>query len=609
MTAQRNPLPVWNLSLPWPAIDSPEFDSAFASTIRSIIALVDRFDGLGIGAETAARADARSVELVLAEYNAVLDEVETIRSYIHGCVTTDTRDNVAQSRQSGFDAQALPLAQLGPRLTAWLGAFDASASAASSTLLREHDYFLRRCAVEAGHLMSQAEESLATELHLSGGGAWARLHGNVTSQLTVTAAITGAEPETLTMSEVRNLAFDPDRAIRRRAYAAELDAWAAAAVPLAAALNGVKGEANALNARRRWDSGVDLALFRNQIDRETLEAMMGAAEASFPVFRRYLRRKAQLLGGHRLAWSDLFAPVDNAGGDGQPGSKWTWDEGERFIVEHFSAFSPRMGDLARRAYRDRWIDAAPRPGKIDGAYCMALIGDESRILTNFSPSYYGVGTLAHELGHAYHNLNLAQRSALQRMSPSTLAETASTFCETVIRNAALAAVPPAEQLAILESSLQDSTQVVVDIACRFRFERTVFDARRERELSVDDLNAAMLQAQRETYGDGLDPAAMHPFMWAVKGHYYSVGEGFYNFPYMFGQLFSLGLYTRHLADPQAFLRGYDDLLSKTGMGDAETLAADFGIDLHSSEFWRSSLAIIEADIDRFETLTEPLIPS
>jgi pepF/M3 family oligoendopeptidase len=398
------------------------------------------------------------------------------------------------------------------------------------------------------------------------------------------------------MSEIRNLAYDPDRAVRRRAYEAELAGFARAGVPLAAALNSIKGQVDALSRRRGWETPLDAALFDANIDRQTLDAMLEAARDAFPDFRRYLRAKARALGLPTLAWYDLFAPM------GGGGRAWSFNEAARFIVEQFGSYSPRLGEFAARAFRERWIDAEPRDGKQDGAYCMSLRGDESRVFANFKPAFPGVSTLAHELGHGYHNLNLAARTMIQRDTPMTLAETASIFCETIIRNAALRRGDAAEQLEILEASLQGSCQVVVDITSRFLFERGVFERRRRRELSVDELNELMLQTQRDTYGDGLDPAVLHPYMWAVKGHYYSVGRSFYNFPYMFGLLFGLGLYARFERDPDGFRAGYDELLSSTGLADAATLAARFGIDLRTPDFWRASLTIVRADIDRFEAL-------
>jgi oligoendopeptidase F len=183
-----------------------------------------------------------------------------------------------------------------------------------------------------------------------------------------------------------------------------------------------------------------------------------------------------------------------------------------------------------------------------------------------------------------------------------LAETASIFCETIVREAALEQADAQEQLDILEGALQGACQVVVDITSRFLFEQQVFEQRRRRELSVDELNRLMLDAQRQTYGDGLDRAALHPYMWAVKGHYYSAGRSYYNFPYMFGLLFGLGLYAQYERDPEQFKAGYDDLLASTGMDDAPTLAERFGIDVRSTDFWTASLDLIRSDIDRFEEL-------
>ena len=400
------------------------------------------------------------------------------------------------------------------------------------------------------------------------------------------------------MSVVRNLADEADRDLRRRAYEAELGAWKQAAVPLAAALNSIKGEVNVLAKKRGWQSPLDASLFDSNIDRETLEAMMTAARESYPDFRRYLTAKAQVLGLPRLAWYDLFAPV------GKSNKVWEYDQAAQFIIEQFGAYSSRLSNFAARAFREQWIDAEPRVGKVDGAYCTPLRKDESRVFANYKSSYGGVSTLAHELGHGYHNLNLAHRTILQRDTPMTLAETASIFCETIIREAALRNADRQEQLMILEASLQSSCQVVVDISSRFLFEQRVFEAREQRDLSVDELNNLMLEAQRETYGDGLDESALHAYMWAMKPHYYSTEISFYNYPYMFGLLFGLGLYARYKEDTEKFKTGYDELLSSTGLADAASLAHQFGINIRSVDFWRASLDIVRRDIDLFEELTQ-----
>ncbi len=583
------------MSAVYPSLESSEYQAGFRAAVSAIDDLVRLFDARDVQGHPGAPLDDATVHAldeVIGCYNDVLQQVDTLGSYIYAFVATDSRDELAQARLSEFEQRQIPLAQLWPRFTAWVGSLDVDALIARSNVARDHEYLLRYCAVQATHLMSPPEEALAAELHVTGGGAWTKLHGNLTSQILVRFE-REEDTDELPMSAVRNLAFDPDPAVRRRAYEAELSAWRAAAVPLAAALNSIKGETNTLLKRRGWDSALDLAVLQNHIDRPSLDAMMQATRESFPDFRRYLRAKARLLGHDALPWSDLFAPI------GAAPRSWRYEEAADLIVSQFGTYSDRLSDCAARAFRERWIDAEPRPGKVGGAFCIPLRGDESRILSNYSPSYSGVSTLAHELGHAYHNLNLARRTMLQRGTPSTLAETASIFCETIIRNAALRQADPAEQVAILESSLQDSTQVVVDIASRFLFEQRVFEVRAAHELSVDDFSRLMLDAQRETYGDGLDQDSLHPFMWAVKGHYYSAGGPFYNFPYLFGLLFGLGLSARSQQDPVGFRAGYDELLSATGLADAATLAARFGIDIRSVEFWRSSLALIRADIDRF----------
>jgi pepF/M3 family oligoendopeptidase len=602
------PLPHWDMTPIFPDLLSPEFEEGFRHATRSIDGLTELFDRDDVrllGPEERLQIDEPFVvvfEEVITRFNAVLEEYRTISAYIQCILSTDTRDSVSLRRASEMQAQALRVSQLGTRWTAWLGSLDVEALIEQSPLARDHAFNLRKAHRRAEHLMAPAEEDLASELYLSGGSGWEKLHMTVSSQISVDVEVPGDEgssegqTKVMPMSAVRNLASDPDREVRRRAYEAELEGWKEWAVPLAAALNGVKGEVNTLSLHRRWDSALDEAIFDSNIDRETLHAMMQAARESFPHFRRYMRVRARMMGVDRLAWYDIFAPVE---GDTQV---WDYADAEAFIVEQFGSFSGRLAGLAERAFHERWVDAEPRNGKRDGAYCMLIRKDESRVFTNYKPSYGGMSTLAHELGHAYHNMVKSARTTLQKTTPMTLAETASIFCETIIRHAAMKDAGREEKISILAQSIQDSCQVVVDITSRFLFESRLFDKRRARELNVEELCELMLQAQKETYGDGLDETKLHPYMWAVKPHYYRVGLSFYNFPYMFGLLFGLGLYARYLQDPDAFRSSYDDLLSSTGMDDAATLAARFGIDVHSPDFWRSSLDVIRADIDEFERL-------
>ena len=595
-------LPHWDMTPIFPGMDSQEFADGFSTVVQNIENLAKLFDDyhiMKLPAEPAVDQDLiQAFETVMKQYNTVLEATETLAVYIMCFVTTNSRDTLAQAKLSELQQSMLILSQLGIRLTAWIGSLNVEVLIERSSIAGEHAFMLRKAKISAEHLMSPEEENLASELNLSSGTAWEKLHGDVTSQLVVSLELSGEQQE-LPMSMVRNLASDPDREIRYKAYKAELEGWKRAALPLAAALNSIKGEVNVLTRRRGWPSVLEASLLDNNIDRVTFDAMLAAAYESFSDFRRYLHAKARALGLPRLAWYDIFAPVSNAE------KMWEYQDAAAFIIEQFGSFSQRLSDFAARAFRENWIDAEPREGKVDGAYCTPLRGDESRVFANYKASFDGVSTLAHELGHGYHNLNLARRTILQRSTPMTLAETASIFCETIIRNAAIGHADRQEQIAILEASLQGACQVVVDITSRFLFEQRLFEQRAKRELSIDELNNLMLEAQRETYGDGLDENALHPYMWAMKPHYYSSRLSFYNYPYMFGLLFGLGLYARYKEDTKKFKSGYDELLSSTGLADAASLAQQFGINIHSVDFWRASLDIVRQDITIFEELTQP----
>ena len=589
-------LPHWEMSTVFPSLESPAFEEAYRGVIQNIHdlqALYDVHDVRRRASPAVDDATIAAVEEIIERTNALYERYETVEAYIHAFISTDASNDLAQQRESELRTQVVTLAQLGARLTAWVGSLDVDAVLARSEVARAHEFMLRQAAIEAEHQMSEAEEALAAALNASGGSAWAKLHGNITARLEVPLTVKG-EAKTLPMSAVRGLAHDPDPETRRAAYEAEIGTWRTVEVPLAAALNGVKGEVATLNEKRRWPDSVAPSLHQNAIDAATLAAMQQAVIESFPDFRRYLRAKARLLGHERLPWWDLFAPV------GQATRQWPYEEARAFIVKEFGAYAPHMSDLAARAFDDGWIDAEPRVGKRDGAFCMGIRPGESRILANYERSYNSVSTLAHELGHAYHNLCLRERTAIQRFFPMTLAETASIFCETLVEEAALEQTEGDERLVILEAGLQGACQVVVDIHSRFLFERHVFESRRTRELTPDEFKAAMLDAQRQTYGDGLDEATLHPYMWAVKGHYYSTGTSYYNYPYTFGLLFGLGLYAQRQHDPAGFVAAYDDLLAAAGMADAATLAGRFGIDTRAPDFWRSSLDVLRARINRFE---------
>lgn len=604
METTNDAVPRWQLASIYPALSSEAFRDAFVTWSQMIDELTQFFDDNRIQVATAEEGQeydrketAALLEKTIQRLNKTHSLGHKLYAYITALTTTDSRDTQAQTWSSRFLMHRARLEQLEPRFAAWVGTLDLDEIQDQSDVVDAHIYTLQRQQLQAQHLMSPAEESLATDLNLTGGRAWAKLYSNFTSQISAEIEVDG-EMRILPMTAIRNLAHEEDRDLRRRAYEVELDAWETHALPIAAALNSIKGQANTLNERREWSGPLEVALFHNHIDPATLDAMLDTAQSFFPQFRRYLLAKARALNIDRLAWYDLFAPV------GEFEQTWSFDRAASFIVEQFASFSPDLAGLATRALNERWIDAEPRDGKRGGAFCMWIQEDESRILSNFQPAYGGMSTLAHELGHAYHNLNLADRTYLQRQTPMTLAETASTFNQIIVREAALERSSPIEQLAILEADLQDTTQVVVDITSRFLFEQEVFERRKDQTLAPERLCEIMTRCQKQTYGSGLAEDKLHPYMWAVKPHYYS--STFYNFPYMFGLLFGLGLYAQYRESPDAFIARYKELLASTGLEDASALARRFDIDIQSPEFWKGSLQIVTADIERFEVLVDEM---
>ncbi len=580
-------LPSWDTTSLYSAVDGEDFLSAKKEWESAIAQLEKALD------EREGKDDPAALASFLQDLNRVMETGKTLNAFVMCFVSTDSRNEKALAAHSEMQPWNARLRKIVARLVKWVGQVDLESATAAAPVLAEHEFILRRMKEEATHQMSLPEEQLAADLDITGGIAWGRLRDNLTSQLQVEVPLPSGT-ERMSMSQVRNLAYRPDRDVRRVAYEAELEAWKKSELVFASAMNSIKGQVLTLCERRGWESPLEETLFYSNMDRTALEAMLSAARKAFPVFRRYLKAKAKAIGVERLAWYDLFAPVGE-------GDRWDYSDAQRFVAERFGSFGPDLEALALRAFQEDWIDVPPKDGKRDGAFCMGVRGDESRILLNYEPTFNWVGTLAHELGHAYHNWCLRNRTPLQRQTPMTLAETASIFCEQIVRRGALEKASPQEQLAILEDALRAACQVVVDITSRYLFESRCFEKRKERELSASEMCDLMRTAQEETYGDGLTEE-LHPYMWAAKPHYYSSSRSFYNFPYMFGLLFGLGLYAHYQNEVEGFVEEYNNLLSSTGMADAASLAARFDIEIRSESFWESSLAVIAEDVERYDAL-------
>ncbi len=598
-TRSHDALPRWDLSNVYGGLEAEDFQSDLTLVARQLDELESLIQRHSIGRLAEPPRDlaptARIADEVLERFNDLARRLETLTAFAYAFVSTDSYDKTAARRMSEIEQLDVRKKKIRVRLQAWFGSLAPVLAQVSmqSARAREHEQVLREWAEQSRYLMDAPLEDLAAELQLSGGGVMWKLQGTVTSQLKAAIEQDGRTVE-LPMTKLRNLAYDADEGVRRRAYEAELKALASVREPVAFSLNCVKGAAVTLAKWQKRDDVLHATLDVNRIDRATLEALLAAMRDALPAFRRYLNSKAQKLGKPRLPWWDLFAPV------GQGTLEYTWAQAREYIVTQFGRFDAELAQFADRAFERRWIDAEPRDGKRGGAFCMDVPGvEESRILANFDGSFDQMTTLAHELGHGFHTHCQKGLPMLRRGAPMTLAETASIFCETIVFNAALADAPRDARLPILENSLMGSTQVIVDIYSRYLFESEVVKRRAGAELSADDFCALMLAAQREAYGDALDPEHLHPYMWLLKPHYYYGDLNFYNFPYAFGLLFGLGMYANYEREGAAFVPRYRELLRATGEGKAAELAARFGIDIRGRDFWDRSLAIVGRQIDEY----------
>ncbi|MBR6185942.1 MAG: M3 family oligoendopeptidase [Clostridia bacterium] len=528
--------------------------------------------------------------------------ISSLSSFASLSLAVDAGNEAAQQLMDRLEVFFVQVSLLSSALTRYVGGVeDLEKLIEESPKLQRVDFALRQKKLEAAHLMDPAIEEWMLKMSLTGSNAFSNLRDKLDATLTV-----DYRGEKLPLSAVRSKAYDPDPDVRREAYEAELAAYAKIEIPMAACLNSIKGESLTSIEATHFDSILDETLFYSNMDRATLDAMLTAIREALPAFRRYLRKKGEILGHKKgLPFYDLFAPI--APKDYTPPT-FTIEEARQKLMTEMGKFTPDMAAFIDHAFQNRWIDVFPREGKGGGAFCAGLHHlDQSRVLTNFAGSFSDVSTLAHELGHAWHNRCMAGLPASMTNAPMPLAETASIFNETLLANAAMAQAGKAERFTLLEGSLMETTQCVVDIYSRYLFESAVIEKRKERTLSVSELKQLMLDAQEQSYGDGLDPDLRHPYMWACKSHYYIPGFSFYNFPYAFGQLFGAGVFSQYRQEGEAFVPKYCRLLRSCGSGMVADVAASVGIDVRSVDFWRESLNVYVRQIDQFITLADELM--
>ncbi len=574
-----------------------DFGSTFDAWLDDCAERLDALDArfADIGPLTADRLDGWSA--ALTDLEATLLRLQHARVYAGARAATDTDDARASAAQARIERIAAAGEGTEARIIDALGAAPAADFEAlcARPELADARHHLSRWRQRARRSMTPAQERLAAALSVDGISAWSRLYSRVTGGLRFELS---GEP--IPLAWLRGRLQDPDPATRAAALGNASAALASRGPTFAAALNGIAGARLTLDAARGLDDPLDEALFGAAIDRETLDAMMAVVAEKAGIARRFLRLKAKLLGRERLGWSDLRSPL----GAAEP---VPWPEARDLVVGAFERHHPDLAAFARMMFDAGRIEAEPRVGKRPGAFCTrSYLEGGSRVFMSFTGAAADIRTLAHELGHAFHNHVMRGMRVWTRQYPMTLAETASIVAETLVSDAQLAD-PDADRdqrLRVLDARLGQVVVYLLDIPVRLAFERAFYAERARGEVSVERLCALMRETQLEIFGDALDPAATHPWFWAEKLHFYIAGRRFYNFPYTFGYLFGQGVLARSRAvGPQAFHPTYVELLRATGSGTAEAVAADaLGVDLHQRRFWRDALTGAEADLKAFEGL-------
>ena len=580
----------WDLSPLYTGIDTEEFQNDLLA-LRETVAAYNAFAAALPEDRAAGIRGALELQEKLWQLAAPMFEYASLRSAVN---TSDGEalDTLSRLQKLLSDTSAADAA-----IRAYVGKTeDLEALISADPFLEGYAYLLRNMKEDAKYVLDEKVEEALAKMNLSGGSAWENLQSYLSS--TVEAEYRG---EKMNLSAVRNLAYDPDPAVRKDAYDAEIACYDRIKDAISFSLNSLKQQVTTECELRKAGSPLEMTLRASRMKKTTLDAMIQAIEEYLPVFWKYLRAKAKLLGYEGgLKWWDLFAPM------GKNTASYTVEDARKYLIDHFKPFAPDMAEMMERAFDEAWIDFYPHPGKVGGAFCANLASiNQSRVLTNFDGSFSDIVTLAHELGHAYHGMMIENHRPLNLDYSMPVAETASTFNETVVMNAALDEAADREvKLGLLESQLQDSTQIMCDIMSRYWFETAVFEKAKEGFAFADELCEMMKSAQRRAYGDGLDPDSLHPYMWVCKSHYYSSGLSFYNWPYAFGGLFAAGLYAQYRREGAAFLPKYRALLRATTVASVEDVAKMADIDLGDVSFWRSSLEIFKARVDLFLELAQ-----
>ena len=580
----------WDLEVLYKGYDDPKYLSDFERLQKLIKDMIDVCAKLDV--EKAKECIEEELKLE-EEFNSVILELYTYSSLRS---STNVNDSEALMQMAKLSILLNETVGCGVAFQQFLLNVDLEQLANESELIKTYLFILKNQQESASHMLSEKEEILASKLSLVGSSAWSDVQSNLTSNLMI--KVKGFKDK-MPLSAVRNLAYSADPVVRKNAYLAEIKAYEQVDASVAMALNNIKREVNIMMPLRGYKDALEKTLKQSHMSIETLNAMIEAIKEEAPRFRDYFKLKAKALGYKgSLPFYELFAPI------GAFTKQYSFEDAKEEVLAVYKSFSEPLYEMGKKAFENRWIDVLPHEGKVGGAFCAGLDNHvESRILTNFTGALSDVQTLAHELGHAYHGQVVQQNAPLNRDYPMPLAETASILCQTLMAKKMISEMDdPMERLTVLEVSLQEDSQCVIDILSRYLFETSVLETPIEQPLSAKDMCNLMLKAQDESYGDGLDKKYRHPYMWLCKGHYYSAGLNFYNWPYAFGLLYGKGLYKQYIKNKEEFVKNYDQMLRNTGMMSVEDVAKAMNIDVTKKDFWIESLRFIEEDIDEFEKL-------
>lgn len=587
---------VWDLDVLFPGgSDSTEL----RSHIDTAEAELKRFEATARKFEVPSTAtDAERIVALLDDVKSIMQRLSQSGAFI-GCLmaqnTEDKKAAILQSESAALSARFQSALQKIQKSLAKTES-DIWSQLLETKYLQEFSFVLNEWREEANMLLSEQEENLITALSMDGYHGWSQLYDMLVGDIKINMTIDGAE-KTMSVGQANNISSHQNPDVRKEAYDKLENAWTKKEDFFAKALNSLAGFRLEIYKKRGW-SVLQEPLHLNRMKQETLDAMWGAIANHKQPFVEYLNRKAELLGKDGLDWYDVDAPVTAST------HQFTYQEGADFILEHFGKFGPELQKFSLKAFEQGWIEAEDRPNKRPGGFCTGLpMTEESRIFMTYSGSMSNVATLAHELGHAFHTHALRPVHALNRSYAMNVAETASTFAEMIVADAAVKnAQTKDEKIALLEDKVQRSVAFFMNIHSRFLFETRFYDERKKGVVPASRLNQLMQEAQEEGFAGGLK--STHPHFWASKLHFYITYVPFYNFPYTFGYLFSLSIYAKALEEGADFEAKYMALLRDTAIMSAEDLALKhLGEDITQQAFWEKGIALCVKDAEEFNALT------